>query len=92
MNKLLCGAIIALGMAAVPVAATLPASAADVVGVHVSPGGLGFTVANGHYYSRHHRRESYTYPSDWKAYHHRQRWYRRHHEWNNQHSPDWYRN
>ena len=92
MNKLLNGAVVALGLAIVPFATTIPAGAADIVGVHVGPVGLGFTVGNGHYYDGHHRRQSYTYPSDWKTYHHPQTWYRSHPQWNDQHSSDWYRN
>jgi hypothetical protein len=92
MNKLLNGAVIALGIAGAPLMAAFPAAAADVVGVHVSPVGLGFSVGNGHYYDRDHRRRAYTYPSDWRTYHHPHYWYRSHPRWNDQHDSDWYRN
>ncbi len=89
MNTLLNGAIIALGLAGAVFAVATPVSAAELVGVHV---GLGFTVGNGHYYDGNHRRQAYTYPSDWKTYHHPQNWYRSHPQWNNQGGSDWYRN
>jgi hypothetical protein len=92
MNKLLNGAVIALGLAGAPLAAAIPAGAADIVGVQVGPVGLGFTVGNGNYYDRDHHRQSYTYPSDWRTYHHPQNWYRSHPQWNDQHGADWYRN
>ena len=92
MYKLLNGAIIALGLATATLAAAGPAGARDVVGVHVGDVGLGFTVGNGHYYDGHHHRQAYTYPSDWKSYHHPQSWYRTHTQWNDQKNPDWYRN
>lgn len=69
---------------------TVPAVARDVIGVHV--GDLGISVGNGHYYDRHHHRQNYTYPSDWKAYHHPQSWYRGHSQWNDRNHSDWYRN
>jgi hypothetical protein len=91
MNKLLNSAVIALGLAGAPFAVAAPANAANLVGVHVGPVGLGFSVGNGHYYDRNHRRQAYTYPSDWRTYHHPQSWYRSHPRWNDQHGSDWYR-
>jgi hypothetical protein len=91
MYKVFSGTIIALGLAGAVFAATSPVSAADV-GVNVGPIGLGFTVGNGHYYDRDHHRQAYTYPSDWKTYHHPQSWYHSHPHWNTQGNPDWYRN
>jgi hypothetical protein len=70
--------------------AVVPASAGEIVGVQV--GGVGVAIGNGHYYDRHHHRQDYTYPSDWKSYHHPQSWYRSHDQWNNQQHADWYRN
>lgn len=92
MRKLLNGAAIAIGLASASFAATAPARAVDIVGVHVGPIGLGFTVGNGHYYDRHHHRQSYSYPADWRTYHHPQSWYRSHPRWNDQNGSDWYRN
>jgi len=92
MQKMLNGAIIALGLATATLMAAGPASAAEVVGVHVGGVGLGFTVGNGHYYDRDHHRQAYTYPSDWKTYHHPQIWYQSHPQWNDQQNADWYRN
>lgn len=91
MNKLLNSAVIALGLTTAPYMVAVPANAA-VIGAHVGPIGLGFSVGNGHYYDRHHHRQAYTYPSDWKTYHHPQSWYRSHPQWNDQHGSDWYRN
>ena len=54
--------------------------------------GVGVTVGNGHYYDSHHRRQAYTYPADWSAYHHPQSWYRSHRGWNDRSSHDYYRN
>jgi hypothetical protein len=68
---------------------TMPADAAGSVGVHI--GDLGVSIGNGHYYDRHHRRQAYTYPSDWKSYNHPQSWYRGHAHWNDQQHSDWYR-
>jgi len=70
--------------------AAVPAVAKDVIGLQV--GDLGISVGNGHYYDRHHHRQSYTYPSDWKSYHHPQSWYRAHSQWNDRNHADWYRN
>jgi len=56
--------------------AAVPAVARDVIGVQ--GGDLGISVGKGHYYDRHHHRQSYTYPSDWKSYHHPQSWYHGH--------------
>jgi len=92
MFKILSGTIISLGMIGATFAATSPAAAAEVVGVHVGDVGLGFKIGNGHYYDRNHHRQSYTYPSDWQKYHHQQSWYQSHREWNNQQHADWYRN
>jgi hypothetical protein len=91
MYKTLKGAVVAFGLAGATFAAFGPANAADV-GVSVGPIGLGFTVGNGHYYDNNHRLQAYTYPSDWKTYHHPQSWYRSHPQWNTQGNPDWYRN
>ena len=76
-------------LAGAPLAA-LPASAQDNVRVHA--GALGVTVGNGHYYDRNHRRRAYSYPTDWRSYHHPRSWYRSHRQWNNQEHADWYRN
>jgi hypothetical protein len=35
---------------------------------------------------------AYSYPSDWKTYHHQRSWYRSHPQWNDQNNHDWYRN
>src|SRR6185312_5899530 len=59
MNRLLNCAVIALGLAGAPYAVATPANAANLVGVHVGPVGLGFSVGNGHYYDHHHRRQEY---------------------------------
>ena len=69
-------------------AVAVPASA-DVIGVHV--GGLGISVGSGHYYDEHHHRQAYSYPSDWKAYHHPQAWYHSHPSWNDSTNSDYYR-
>jgi hypothetical protein len=92
MYKVLSGAVIALGLVGATFAATSAASAAEVVGVHVGPIDLGFKVNNGHYYDRDHHRRDYSYPTDWRTYHHPQSWYRSHPHWNDQKSHDWYRN
>jgi hypothetical protein len=90
MFRIISGAVIAIGMTGAVFVA--PASATEVVGVHVGDIGLGFAVGNGHYYDRHHHRMAYSYPSDWKTYHHPQSWYRSHPQWNDQNNHDWYRN
>jgi hypothetical protein len=92
MHKIISGTIIALGMAGATFAAISPAAAEEVAGVHVGGVGLGFTVGNGHYYDSHHRRQAYSYPSDWSTYHHPQGWYHSHPHWNDQNHHDWYRN
>jgi hypothetical protein len=92
MHKMLNGAVVALGLATITLAAGSPAVAEEVAGVHVGGVGLGFTVGNGHYYDRDHHRQAYTYPSDWKTYHHPQTWYQSHSQWNDQSNHDWYRN
>jgi hypothetical protein len=92
MYRVMNGAIIALGLATATLVAAAPVSAEEVVGVHVGGAGLGFTVGNGHYYDRDHHRQAYTYPSDWKTYHHPQSWYQSHRGWNDQKNHDWYRN
>jgi len=92
MKKFISGTVVALSLASALFAVTSQASAADVVGVHVGGVGLGFTVGNGHYYDSNHRRQAYTYPSDWKTYHHPQTWYRSHPQWNDQKNTNWYRN
>lgn len=89
MRKALIGSLMALGMSIAPIVTT--ANAAEVVGVHIGGVGLGFTVGNGHYYDRYHRRHSYTYPSDYRSYHHSRSWYRTHRNWNDEHHSDWYR-
>jgi hypothetical protein len=91
MHKII-SAVLAVGLLGSSVAAIAPASAAEVVGIRVGGVGLGFTVGNGHYYDSDHRRVAYTYPSDWKSYHHPQSWYRSHPQWNDQKQHDWYRN
>ena len=92
MYKMLNGTIIVLGLAGATFAVPGPARAEELVGVHVGGVGLGFTVGNGHYYDSDHRRQAYTYPSDWKTYHHPQAWYQTHSQWNDQKNHDWYRN
>lgn len=92
MRKLLNGAIIAIALAGASLAAAIPANAAEIVGVHVGPIGVGLAVGNGHYYDSHHRRQNYSYPADWKTYHHPQSWYRSHPQWNDPHGHEWYRN
>jgi len=89
-NNGIKGVIIAVGLAGATFTAVVPADAANV-GVQVNGVGMGFTVGEGHYYNNRHARQAYTYPSDWKTYHHPQRWYRSHPRWNDQHSSDWYR-
>ena len=91
MNKIINGGLAALSLALACTAA-VPAFAADRVGVQIGGVGLGFTVGNGHYYDNHHRRQAYTYPSDWRTYHHPQSWYRSHSHWNDKNHSDWYRN
>ena len=91
MRKLLKGAIIAIALTGATFAAAVPASAAEIVGVHIGSVGLGFKVGNGHYYDRNHHARSYTYPSDWKTYNHPQSWYRSHPQWRDQRGSDWYR-
>ena len=91
MRSAFIGSILAVGLATAPILTINPASAAEVVGVHVGGVGLGFKVGNGHYYDRNHRRRSYTYPSDYKTYHHNQSWYRSHRNWNDENHADWYR-
>lgn len=91
MYKAFHETIIVLGLAAAPFSAAIPASAAEAVGVHVGPVGLGFTVGNGHYYDRYHHRHWYTYPSDYRSYHHSRSWYRDHRHWNDENHGDWYR-
>jgi hypothetical protein len=90
MNKIINGGLAALSLALACTAAA-PAFAADRVGVQIGGVGLGFTVGNGHYYDSRHRLQAYTYPSDWKAYHHPQSWYRTHRNWNDKNRSDWYR-
>jgi hypothetical protein len=60
--------------------------------VVIQAGDVGVSIGNGHYYDRHHHRQTYSYPSDWKAYHHPQSWYRGHSGWNDRNQADWYRN
>ena len=68
----------------------VPAAAREAV--EMRAGDLRISVGNGHYYDRHHHRQSYTYPSDWKSYHHPRSWYRSHSQWNDRNHADWYRN
>jgi len=90
MKNVLKSTVIALGLMGAVLMAASPVNAA-VVGVQVGGVGLGFQVGNGHYYDRNHHRQAYTYPSDWKTYHHPQSWYRSHPQWNDQSNRDWYR-
>ena len=92
MFRFLSAAAIALALVGGSLAAVAPATASEVVGVHIGPIGLGFKVGNGHYYDRDQRRQEYSYPSDWRTYHHAQSWYRNHPHWNDQNDHDWYRN
>jgi len=92
MKNLFGVSIIALAFAGGILGAASPASARDEVRVHVGDSGLGFTVGNGHYYDRHHRRQNYSYPSDWRSYHHDRSWYRSHSRWNDRDHRDFYRN
>lgn len=79
--------------------ATTMASAATVVvaaprtgiAVQVGPVGLGVGVNNGYYFDRRHRRQAYSYPSDYQTYHHPRSWYRGHRQWNDQNHRDYYR-
>jgi len=91
MIKLIRSSLIAVALAGTSVAMTAPAGA-DVVGVHVGGLGVGITVGNGHYYDSHHRRQAYSYPSDWNTYHHPQSWYHSHPNWNDSSNHDYYRN
>jgi len=68
----------------------VPAAAREAIDMRA--GDLSISVGNGHYYDRHHHRQSYTYPSDWKSYHHPRSWYRGHSQWNDRNHADWYRN
>jgi hypothetical protein len=92
MKNLFGVSIIAFAFAGGILGAASPASAQDQVRVHVGDAGLGFTVDNGHYYDRHHRRQYYSYPSDWRSYHHDRSWYRSHARWNDRDHRDFYRN
>lgn len=92
MKNLVVVAFSALVLGGTAFEVAVPANAAEVVGVHVGGVGLGVRVGNGHYYDRHHHRQSYSYPSDWSTYHHRQYWYRSHPQWNDQNHHDYYRN
>ncbi len=80
-------ALIGLAFSAVPASAQR-----DSAHVVIQTGDLGFSIGNGHYYDRHHRRQEYTYPSDWRTYHHPRSWYRSHARWNDRNHGDWYRN
>ncbi len=90
MFNIVRGSLVLALLAGASLAVAAPASAADV-GVHVGGLGLGITVGNGHYYDSHHRRQAYSYPSDWKAYHHPQSWYHSHPSWNDESNNDYYR-
>jgi hypothetical protein len=92
MKKLFGVSIAALAFAGSMLGAAEPVSAQDQMRVHVGDGGLGFTVDNGRYYDRHHRRHYYSYPSDWRSYHHDRSWYRSHARWNDRDHRDFYRN
>jgi hypothetical protein len=94
MYKSFKASIIAAALIGVAVSA-VPASAQrdrDRGHVEIQAGDLGFSIGNGHYYDRHHRRQDYTYPSDWRRYHHPREWYRDHSQWNDRNHGDWYRN
>ena len=69
---------------------TAPATAREAMDLRA--GDLSISIDNGHYYDRHHHRQSYTYPSDWRSYHHPRSWYRGHSQWNDRNHADWYRN
>jgi hypothetical protein len=84
------GALSLALLAGASLAVAAPASAAGV-GIHIGGAGLGVTVGSGHYYDEHHHRQAYSYPSDWRAYHHRQSWYRSHRSWNDESNADYYR-
>jgi len=92
MKKLFGVSIVALAFAGGMLGAAGPVSAQDRMRVHVGDAGIGFSVDNGHYYDRHHRRHSYSYPSDWRSYHHDRSWYRSHARWNDRDHRDFYRN
>jgi hypothetical protein len=89
MFNIVRGSLVAVLLAGTSLAIVVPASAAEVVGVHV--GGIGVSVGSGHYYDAHHHRQAYSYPSDWKTYHHPQNWYRSHPSWNDSGNADYYR-
>jgi hypothetical protein len=89
MFNVIRGSLVAVLLAGASFAVSAPASAADV---GVSVGGIGISVGNGHYYDAHHHRQAYSYPADWKSYHHPQSWYHSHSSWNDQTSHDYYRN
>jgi len=91
MLNIVRGSLVTAFLAGASFAVTAPVYAADI-GVHVGDVGLGVNVGNGHYYDSHHRRQTYSYPSDWKSYHHPQSWYHSHSSWNDQSSHDYYRN
>jgi hypothetical protein len=92
MKKLFGVSIAALAFAGSMLGTAGPVSAQDQMRVHVGDAGLGFTVDNGRYYDRHHRRHYYSYPSDWRSYHHDRSWYRSHARWNDRDHRDFYRN
>jgi hypothetical protein len=84
MKTFLKGAVAALVLASATVGA---ANAA--VSFYVGPDGARVGYTQGSYYDRLHHRHVYTYPNDWRTYHHPMDWYRTHNEW--YHDRDWYR-
>ena len=83
--SIIAAALIGVAFSAVPASAQRDR-------VEIQAGDLGFSIGNGHYYDRHHHRQDYTYPSDWRRYHHPREWYRDHSQWNDRNHNDWYRN
>jgi hypothetical protein len=91
MKQRMLGAILALGLAGSALALATPVCAAGVR-LQIGDLGVGIGVRNSHYYDRHHHRRYYSYPTDYRSYHHRRSWYRRHRHWKDQNHHDWYRN
>ena len=92
MYASLKGTVIAAALIGVAFSAVPASAQRDGARVEIQTGDLGFSIGNGHYYDRHHRRQDYTYPSDWRTYHHPRSWYRGHSQWNDRNHGDWYRN
>ena len=86
------GAVIAAALIGVAFSAAPASAQRDRGHVEIQAGDLGFSIGNGHYYDHHHHRQDYTYPSDWRRYHHPRAWYRDHSQWNDRSHGDWYRN